>query len=70
MSEQKRWRDRTTILKRKAGRSFISELIVERSTLADNGNYLCRSVDVGAKYEVTSIFVNVLNGNYRFCLFF
>lgn len=62
ISTQKRWRDRTRILKRTKDRSFISDLIVERSTLEDNGNYVCRSTDVGPVYEVTSIFVNVLSG--------
>ena len=66
VTNHNRWRDRTTISKGKFtnSRSIKSELIIERSTLDDNGNYLCRSVDVGPSYQFDSIFINVLSGKY------
>ena len=41
------WNPRVEILKHKPvpGRSYISELIVEKVTMADRGNYVCRSSD-------------------------
>ena len=50
------WNPRVEILKRKPvpGRSFISELIVEKVTMADRGNYVCRSLGIvkGMKVHV------------------
>ncbi|XP_060574564.1 uncharacterized protein LOC132732193 isoform X2 [Ruditapes philippinarum] len=53
------WKDRTQILRRTRGKMYISELIVERSTLHDKGIYVCRSS--GSSIEVDSITVNVLS---------
>jgi hypothetical protein len=54
------WKDRTQILRRTRGKMYISELIVERSTLHDKGIYVCRSS--GSSIDVESITVNVLSG--------
>ena len=56
-----KWKDRTQILKRKIGRYYVSDLIVERSTRNDQGNYVCRSTDL-SNLKVTSISVHVLSG--------
>ena len=67
---------RVQILKQRPipGRSFISELIKERVTLSDRGNYVCRSSD----RIVKGMKVHVLNGKpngkcpftFSFFLFF
>ncbi|KAL3866923.1 hypothetical protein ACJMK2_044170 [Sinanodonta woodiana] len=55
-----RWRDRVEVLKRRPipGKAYISDLIIRRSTMADQGSYVCRSSDL----SVNSIKVHVLNG--------
>ena len=57
-----RWKGRVAILKHTAipGRSFISELVIKQSTIADQGDYVCRSSDL----KVTNLKVHVLNGKY------
>ncbi|KAK3578277.1 hypothetical protein CHS0354_010478 [Potamilus streckersoni] len=62
-SSSPRWRDRVEILKRKPipGKAYISELIIRRSTMADQGSYVCRSSDL----SVNSIKVHVLNESSR-----
>lgn len=55
------WRDRTQILRRTMGKMYISELIVERSTLNDDGTYVCRSSG-NSDIDVDSFVVNVLSG--------
>lgn len=55
------WRDRTQILRRTMGKMYISELIVDRSTLHDDGTYVCRSSG-HSDLDVDSIDVNVLSG--------
>ncbi|XP_052795568.1 uncharacterized protein LOC128228347 [Mya arenaria] len=37
-----RWRDRATITRRTNGQTYISELIIDRSSLSEMGVYLCR----------------------------
>ena len=55
-----RWYGRIEILKQKPipGRSYISELFIHLSTMADQGNYVCRSSDLSAN----NMKVHVLNG--------
>ena len=55
-----RWYNRIEILNQRPvpGRSYISELIIHRSTVEDMGNYVCRSTDL----NVNSIKVHILNG--------
>ncbi|KAL4227576.1 hypothetical protein ACF0H5_013019 [Mactra antiquata] len=52
-----RWKDRTSIVKWKEGKQFISQLTVERSKLEDFGTYVCRSSDA----NVDGFRVNVLS---------
>lgn len=56
-----RWKGRVAILKHTAipGRSFISELVIKQSTIADQGDYVCRSSDL----KVTNLKVHVLNAD-------
>lgn len=56
------WKGRVEILKHTsiAGRYFISELFIEQSTIADQGDYVCRSSDL----IVNNMKVHVLNGKY------
>lgn len=58
-----RWYGRIEILKQKPipGRSYISDLIIHLSTMADQGNYVCRSSDLSAN----NMKVHVLNGKSR-----
>ena len=60
-----RWKGRVEILKHTSipGRFFISELFIEQSTIADQGDYVCRSSDL----IVNNLKVHVLNGKYN-CL--
>lgn len=51
------WRDRTAILRQTMGRTYISELIIEQTVLADTGMYVCRGSDLSA----SSIRVDVLS---------
>ncbi|XP_045215734.2 zwei Ig domain protein zig-8-like [Mercenaria mercenaria] len=61
MTQLPHWRDRTQILRRTMGRMYISELIVDRSTLEDDGIYVCRSS--GSSIDVEDITVNVLSAD-------
>jgi hypothetical protein len=47
-------------------RSYVSELTIHRSTVGDQGVYLCRSSDL----DIASMTVHVSNGkwNYNACL--
>ncbi|KAK3578279.1 hypothetical protein CHS0354_010481 [Potamilus streckersoni] len=56
-----KWSGRTHILKHIPipGRSYISDLIIERSTMADSGDYICRSSDLTVK----SVTVHILDSN-------
>lgn len=58
------WFGRTEIVNRRPvpGRSYISELIIYRSTIADHGNYVCRSSDL----EINSLIVHILNGKFTY----
>lgn len=64
---QPHWYGRIEILKRWPSLccSFISEIIIHQSTLADQGNYVCRSSDL----SVNNIKVHILNGTYFFLHF-
>ena len=57
-----RWKGRVEILKHTSipGRYFISELFIEQSSIADQGDYVCRSSDL----IVNNLKVHVLNGMY------
>ena len=57
-----RWNGRVEILKHTSipGRYYISELLIEQSSMADQGSYVCRSSDL----NVNSMKVHVLNGEY------
>lgn len=56
-----RWKGRVEILKHTSipGRYFISELFIEQSTIADQGDYVCRSSDL----IVNNLKVHVLNAD-------
>ena len=56
------WKGRVEILKHTSipGRFYISELLIEQSSMADQGSYVCRSSDL----KINSMKVHVLNGEY------
>ncbi|KAL4228207.1 hypothetical protein ACF0H5_013641 [Mactra antiquata] len=51
------WRGRVEILKHQEGNYFISDLIIERSTVDDKGDYVCQSSDL----TVDSLKVHILS---------
>lgn len=55
-----RWYERIEIVKHRPlpGRSYISELIIHKTTMKDQGNYVCRSSDL----NIDSMGVHILNG--------
>lgn len=64
-TNNKKWMNRIEITKYKPeipGRSLISSLIIERSTLNDTGSYVCRSSNL----ETTSLKIHVLNGKHLY----
>ncbi|XP_052795587.1 uncharacterized protein LOC128228352 isoform X3 [Mya arenaria] len=54
-----RWQGRVEILKHESfeGRYYVSELIVDKTDMGDNGDYVCRSSDLA----VNSVKVHILN---------
>ncbi|KAH3741662.1 hypothetical protein DPMN_048387 [Dreissena polymorpha] len=54
-----RWKGRVEILKHESfeGKYFVSELIIDKSRLEDNGDYVCRSSDLA----VNSVKIHILN---------
>ena len=62
------WNGRVEILKHTSipGRYYISELLIEQSSMADQGSYVCRSSDLNIK----SMKVYVLNGEFSTTLCF
>lgn len=61
-----KWGGRLQIYKKvPPGRSLISELIINRSTLGDQGMYVCRS----SENEAKNFPVNILGSKYRILKF-
>ena len=61
---QSQWKDRIQILKRKKGRYYISDLIIGRSTMNDQGTYVCRSTDFRNQKEVKGFTIHILSGKF------